>query len=142
MMCSFVSNQTPASSCMYSNNVWNENKNCWNEQEADEFYLSHITAPPILADAQQNNDEIQEMSKPLREMNSKKNCAYKHVPHKDKPPQVVAKRNARERRRVQAVNGAFVKLRKAIPLENTRYVPYLLHSSFVKVTIGLKENFV
>ncbi len=32
--------------------------------------------------------------------------------------QVVAKRNARERRRVHAVNMAFVRLRKAIPLDN------------------------
>ena len=32
--------------------------------------------------------------------------------------QVVAKRNARERRRVHAVNMAFVRLRKAVPLDN------------------------
>ncbi|KAJ8976695.1 hypothetical protein NQ317_005912 [Molorchus minor] len=56
---------------------------------------------------------------PLREKN-RKNCVYRHVPHKDKPPQVVARRNARERRRVQAVNTAFVRLRKAVPIENTR----------------------
>lgn len=31
---------------------------------------------------------------------------------------MVAKRNARERRRVQAVNSAFAKLRKCVPLEN------------------------
>lgn len=31
---------------------------------------------------------------------------------------LVARRNARERRRVQAVNNAFAKLRKAVPLEN------------------------
>ncbi|CAG9762258.1 unnamed protein product [Ceutorhynchus assimilis] len=43
-----------------------------------------------------------------------------HVPHKEKPPQVVAKRNARERRRVEAVNDAFVKLRNAVPIQNTR----------------------
>lgn len=42
---------------------------------------------------------------------------YKHVPHKDKPRPVVAKRNARERRRVQTVNGAFTLLRKHIPYE-------------------------
>ncbi|ELU07318.1 hypothetical protein CAPTEDRAFT_80653, partial [Capitella teleta] len=33
-------------------------------------------------------------------------------------PQVVEKRNARERKRVQTVNGAFVRLRKFIPYEN------------------------
>uniref|UniRef100_T1JCI1 BHLH domain-containing protein n=1 Tax=Strigamia maritima TaxID=126957 RepID=T1JCI1_STRMM len=43
---------------------------------------------------------------------------YKHVPHKDKPPHLVARRNARERRRVQAVNSAFAKLRKCVPVEN------------------------
>ena len=48
----------------------------------------------------------------------RKKSNYKHVPHCEKPPQVVAKRNARERKRVQAVNQAFVRLGKAIPLEN------------------------
>lgn len=57
--------------------------------------------------------------RPLREKNEK-SSRYKHVPHKEKPPQVVAKRNARERRRVQAVNNAFVRLRKAVPIENSR----------------------
>ena len=40
------------------------------------------------------------------------------MPHADKPVHVVEKRNARERRRVHAVNLAFVRLRKTIPLEN------------------------
>lgn len=44
--------------------------------------------------------------------------SYKHVPHKDKPPHLVARRNARERRRVQAVNSAFARLRKCVPIEN------------------------
>lgn len=56
---------------------------------------------------------------PLREKN-RKNCGYSHVPHKDKLPQVVARRNARERRRVEAVNTAFVRLRKAVPMQNVR----------------------
>lgn len=43
---------------------------------------------------------------------------YKHVPHREKPPQIVARRNARERRRVQAVNTAFSRLRKVVPIEN------------------------
>lgn len=43
---------------------------------------------------------------------------YKHVPHKDKPPHLVARRNARERRRVQAVNSAFARLRRCVPVEN------------------------
>lgn len=48
-------------------------------------------------------------------------ATYKHVPHRDKPPQLVARRNARERRRVQAVNSAFSRLRKVVPIENNRY---------------------
>ncbi|GFT36147.1 BHLH domain-containing protein [Nephila pilipes] len=47
----------------------------------------------------------------------KKGC-YKHIPHKDKPPHLVARRNARERRRVEAVNSAFAQLRKCVPIEN------------------------
>lgn len=43
-----------------------------------------------------------------------------------KPAQLVARRNARERRRVQAVNGAFARLRKVVPLENHRYNTELL----------------
>ncbi|XP_025098598.1 uncharacterized protein LOC112566580 isoform X3 [Pomacea canaliculata] len=46
-----------------------------------------------------------------------KKSAYKHVPHALKPVHLVAKRNARERRRVQAVNSAFVRLRKHVPYE-------------------------
>ncbi|XP_066245378.1 helix-loop-helix protein 6-like isoform X2 [Euwallacea similis] len=61
------------------------------------------------------NGEIEETQtkRPLREKN-------KHVPHSQKPLQVVANRNARERRRVHAVNNAFVKLKNAIPIQNTR----------------------
>lgn len=44
--------------------------------------------------------------------------SYKHVPHREKPPHLVARRNARERRRVQAVNTAFSRLRKSVPTEN------------------------
>ncbi|XP_070383380.1 achaete-scute complex protein T4-like [Dermacentor albipictus] len=43
----------------------------------------------------------------------------KPVPsHREKPPHLVARRNARERRRVQAVNNAFCRLRKCVPVEN------------------------
>ena len=52
----------------------------------------------------------------------RKKSNYKHVPHCEKPPQVVAKRNARERRRVQAVNQAFIQLRKAIPIESKVHI--------------------
>ena len=50
----------------------------------------------------------------------KKKSPYKHVPHSEKPAHLVEKRNARERRRVEAVNSAFVRLRKAVPIENKR----------------------
>jgi len=45
----------------------------------------------------------------------KPRTAYKHIPHRDKPPHLVARRNARERRRVQAVNAAFIRLRRHLP---------------------------
>ncbi|KAF2355838.1 Myc-type basic helix-loop-helix (bHLH) domain [Trinorchestia longiramus] len=45
----------------------------------------------------------------------KSRASYKHVPHHEKPVQVVERRNARERRRVQSVNSAFVRLRRALP---------------------------
>ncbi|XP_069108342.1 achaete-scute homolog 1a-like [Argopecten irradians] len=55
----------------------------------------------------------------VKERSSKKQSggksAYRHVPHSQKPPQVVERRNARERRRVQAVNTAFLRLRKHVP---------------------------
>ena len=48
-------------------------------------------------------------------MNQKRKRGYKHVPHCEKPAQVVEKRNARERKRVQEVNQAFLRLQKALP---------------------------
>lgn len=42
---------------------------------------------------------------------------YKHVPHSEKPPHLVARRNARERRRVETVNNAFLRLRKHVPMD-------------------------
>ncbi|XP_071112547.1 achaete-scute complex protein T4-like [Haliotis cracherodii] len=53
---------------------------------------------------------------PVRSV-SKKGAPYRHVPHSQKPPHLVQRRNARERRRVQAVNGAFSRLRKHVPYE-------------------------
>ena len=43
--------------------------------------------------------------------------SYKHVPHSEKPAHLVAKRNARERRRVETVNNAFLRLRKHVPFD-------------------------
>nr|QNN94678.1 achaete-scute C transcription factor [Malacoceros fuliginosus] len=48
----------------------------------------------------------------------KRTSSYKHIPHREKPPHLVQRRNARERRRVQAVNTAFSRLRRHIPHEN------------------------
>ncbi|CAG0917042.1 unnamed protein product [Notodromas monacha] len=50
--------------------------------------------------------------------NNKGRPVYKHVPHREKPPHLVARRNARERKRVQAVNLAFIHLRRALPIES------------------------
>ncbi|KAG8239621.1 hypothetical protein J437_LFUL019244 [Ladona fulva] len=43
--------------------------------------------------------------------------SHRHVAHREKAPMAVARRNARERRRVEAVNGAFLRLRKAVPVD-------------------------
>ena len=51
-------------------------------------------------------------------MNQKPKRGYKHVPHREKSVQVVEKRNARERKRVQEVNQAFLRLQKALPTSN------------------------
>ncbi|GJQ84708.1 hypothetical protein Trydic_g21115 [Trypoxylus dichotomus] len=88
----------------------------WNEE------TDQITAPQYNDEGKEKDYRPDEMPvKVLKEKNCKKiTNRYVHVPHRDKPPQVVAKRNARERKRVQAVNSAFVRLRKAVPLENNR----------------------
>ena len=54
----------------------------------------------------------------LKNLNRRRKKGYRHVPHSEKPHQIVAKRNARERNRVQAVNQAFLRLQKALPLYN------------------------
>ena len=53
-----------------------------------------------------------------RNIKKKRKNGYKHVPHSEKPHQIVAKRNARERKRVHSVNQAFLRLRKALPIAN------------------------
>ena len=54
----------------------------------------------------------------IEQVNRKRKKGYRHVPHSKKPPQVVAKRNARERKRVHAVNQAFLRLRRTLPMSN------------------------
>ncbi|XP_028155696.1 achaete-scute complex protein T8-like [Diabrotica virgifera virgifera] len=90
-------------SCMYSQ--YSRQSDPWTSPRdhistADATYSKHPT-----------------IKRPLREKNPKN---VKHVAHKERPPQVVERRNARERRRVQAVNMAFVRLKKAIPYQNSR----------------------
>ena len=54
----------------------------------------------------------------LKQLNRKRKKGYRHIPHSEKPPQIVEKRNARERKRVHAVNQAFLRLRRALPMSN------------------------
>ncbi|KAK6985903.1 achaete-scute 1a [Biomphalaria glabrata] len=49
---------------------------------------------------------------------TRKKSSYKHVPHSMKPAHLVAKRNARERLRVQAVKSAFIQLSKHVPSDS------------------------
>nr|XP_045582025.1 acidic repeat-containing protein-like [Procambarus clarkii] len=56
----------------------------------------------------------------IRERKKKCRSVYKHVPHREKPPHLVARRNARERRRVQSVNVAFARLRRVVPCTSSR----------------------
>ncbi|RZC38324.1 atonal -like 7-like [Asbolus verrucosus] len=105
MSSQIIGNTTPlGSSCMYSATTWT----------AEDFYsTAQITAP-------QDNKSTKDEDASTRRDKNRKGRGYKHVPHKDKPAQVVARRNARERRRVQAVNTAFARLRKVVPVENAR----------------------
>ncbi|VEN59652.1 unnamed protein product, partial [Callosobruchus maculatus] len=62
---------------------------------------------------------------PLREMNKKKkidgdNASRSSTTYELSRDKQVEKRNARERRRVHAVNMAFVKLKKVVPIPNIR----------------------
>lgn len=85
-----------------------------------------VFSSPVIEIQRLDGPEEQEVSstetpgRRRREKKSKKKSAYKHVPHSEKPAHLVAKRNARERRRVEAVNAAFLTLRKAIPVDNKR----------------------
>ena len=79
---------------------------------------SDILSPLSLGDQEVTSSDTCVKKKPSKR--SKKKSAYKHIPHSEKPAHLVAKRNARERRRVEAVNAAFLKLRKAVPLDNKR----------------------
>lgn len=66
---------------------------------------------------QMRQSSIRKSSVISRQQNVRKEIktSYKHVPHCQKPTHIVAKRNARERKRVQTVNDAFALLRKHVP---------------------------
>lgn len=85
--------------------------------------MSPFTSPKVQSNSLlATNDDVNLGLQSTRRRNNNNRrmskSAYKHVPHKDKPPHLVARRNARERKRVQAVNSAFAKLRKCVPIEN------------------------
>lgn len=67
-----------------------------------------------------NRDCTFSLSSTSDDMIGKKKKKSKDTPAVNKPAQVVERRNARERRRVQAVNGAFQKLRKVVPIEENK----------------------
>ena len=76
-------------------------------------YLSWYTFFRSLATRETNTKD-----RSLKNLKRTRKKGYRHVPHSEKPHQIVAKRNARERNRVQAVNQAFSRLQKALPLYN------------------------
>ncbi|KAK7086464.1 hypothetical protein SK128_012589 [Halocaridina rubra] len=86
-------------------------------------HVSPTTSQPVL-DNQVDVVTSSTLSKVTygRHKDKKKKCknVYKHVPHREKPPHLVARRNARERRRVQSVNVAFARLRRVVPCTSGR----------------------
>lgn len=83
-------------------------------------YLSEFFTGPPCSDTSGSTgtDSDGGSSRNLKSKSGRKPCKY--VPHREKPVHVVEKRNARERRRVEAVNSAFVRLRRMVPHENRR----------------------
>jgi hypothetical protein len=71
-------------------------------------------------DANTENMPSEDCSSTFQEVTGKRKKKLKDTPAVNKPALVVERRNARERRRVQAVNGAFQKLRKVVPIEENK----------------------
>ena len=90
----------------------------------EEVESAVFTGPvPVMELQSQGDQEVTSSDSGVKKKASrkaKKKSTYKHVPHREKPAHLVEKRNARERRRVEAVNGAFLRLRRAVPLDNKR----------------------
>ena len=142
-----MSNEEFANSCMFDNNGNNNNNNvCFEYQESTfancyepaqqqfEYDWTYYSNNNVHVVGEVTTTTVESGDKPSKSNNSiqkpkkrkpkssavVKKSTYKHVPHSEKPAHLVAKRNARERRRVHAVNLAFVRLRKALPFDNKR----------------------
>ena len=118
-------NLSTLSSCMFSGGVDGSAhaQSCNWREEVPETPQDKTTDSGEGWGPSQEDDWMMEESLSEKEVKRvrKGRLGYKHVPHRDKPPQLVARRNARERRRVQAVNVAFSRLRTVVPIENNRY---------------------
>ncbi|XKL61438.1 hypothetical protein PGB90_008495 [Kerria lacca] len=68
----------------------------------------------------QNSDCTLNLSSTTEDISGKKKKKSKDSTVHNKPSQVVQRRNARERRRVEAVNNAFQKLRRVVPIEENK----------------------
>ncbi len=70
----------------------------------------------------QSSDCTLNLSSTTEDLVAKKKKKSKESTVNNKPSQVVQRRNARERKRVEAVNNAFQKLRKVVPIEENKWV--------------------
>ncbi|XP_067123552.1 achaete-scute homolog 1-like [Centruroides vittatus] len=110
VMMSQVSSSEEFGSCLYAQSVLPHSMS-WNQGQSYPMEGSVLTY-----NSETGSQPQSERKKQCRKVNTK--STYKHIPHREKPPHLVARRNARERRRVQAVNNAFARLRKSVPIEN------------------------
>ncbi|KAK9875814.1 hypothetical protein WA026_009600 [Henosepilachna vigintioctopunctata] len=103
---------------------FNDNFDCsWNQvtvtREADATSIQHQKNHSSDEEGDTFFEALSSIS--FREKSTKiLSGSIKHVPSRQKPPQLVEKRNLRERNRVQAVNFAFNRLRKAVPIQHAR----------------------
>ena len=79
----------------------------WEEEQKT---LSKNNRDEVITESQ-----VPTCTSPKKKKHVKKRSAYKHIPHREKPAHLVERRNARERRRVEAVNSAFLRLSRAVP---------------------------
>ncbi|CAL4127781.1 unnamed protein product [Meganyctiphanes norvegica] len=79
-----------------------------------------VTTPPQLSFLSLADPDSPPQKPKPKERKKKSKSVYKHIPHNEKAPHLVARRNARERRRVQSVNVAFARLRRVVPYTSGR----------------------